>query len=115
MNEIFSLGSTISQKIIKYKYLSISYKKSNIKSKTDLINLLFVFHNTVNKRARAPAFRYENLGYYNTKNVFETYNLFARNFNTRGNMKLINESFHRNMMLSSLRNWMVTNMSHFEL
>lgn len=90
-------------------------KTANIKTKTDLINLLFVFHNTVNKRARAPAFRYENLGYYNTKNVFETYNLFARNFNTRGNMKLINESFHRNMMLSSLRNWMVTNMSHFEL
>ena len=33
LNEIFSLGSTISQKIIKYKYLSTSYKKSNIKSK----------------------------------------------------------------------------------
>ena len=90
-------------------------KTSNIKTKTDLINLIFVFHNTVNKRKQLPMFRYENIGYYNTKNVINTYNNFARNFNTKGNMNMINESFHRNMMLSSLRNWMVTNMSHFEL
>ena len=90
-------------------------KTSNIKTKTDLINLIFVFHNTVNKRKQLPMFRYENIGYYNTKNVINTYNNFARNFNTKGNMNMINESFHRNMMLSSLRTWMLTNISHFDL
>jgi len=89
-------------------------KTANIKSKQDLINLLFVFHNMVNKRKKNPPFRYENLGYYNTKNLFNTYNMFAKNFNTRGNMNLINESFHINMMMDSLRNWMLTNISHFE-
>ena len=66
-------------------------KTANIKTKDDLINLLFVFHNIVN-----------------------TYNTFSRNFNTRGNMNLINESFRRNIMLSSLRAWMMLNLSHFE-
>jgi len=89
-------------------------KTANIKSKTDLINILFVFHNMVNKRKGYPPFRYENTGYYNTKNVIDTYNMFARNFNTRGNMNLINESFHRNMMMSSLRTWLMANVIHFD-
>ncbi len=89
-------------------------KTANIKTKTDLINLIFVFHNMVNKRKQLPMFKYDNIGYYNSKNVINTYNNFARNFNTKGNLNLINESFHRNMMLSSLRTWMLTNITHFE-
>jgi hypothetical protein len=89
-------------------------KVTNIKSKTDLINLLFVFHNMVNKRRNVKGFKYENLKYYETKNVIETYNIFSRNFNTRGNMNLINESFHRNMMIASLKKWVMTNINHFD-
>ena len=88
-------------------------KTVNIKSKTDLINLLFVFHNMVNKRKHNSQFRYENLSYYDTKNIVDTYNMFARNFNTKGNMNLINESFHRNMMIVSLRTWIMSNIKHF--
>lgn len=90
-------------------------KTANIKTKDDLINLLFVFHNMVNKRKQLPPFKHENLPYYKTRNVVQTYNSFSRNFNTRGNMSLINESFRRNMMLSSLRIWLMTNLSHFDL
>jgi hypothetical protein len=89
-------------------------KVTNIKSKTDLINLLFVFHNMVNKRRNVKGFKYENLKYYETKNVIETYNIFSRNFNTRGNMNLINESFHRNMMIASLKKWIMANIIHFD-
>ena len=89
-------------------------KVANIKSKTDLVNLLFVFHNMVNKRRNVKGFKYENLKYYETKNVIETYNIFSRNFNTRGNMNLINESFHRSMMIASLRKWIMTNINHFD-
>ena len=87
----------------------------NINSKQDLINLLYVFHNSVNKRRKVPSFKYENLAYYKTRGVIETFNIFARNFTTRGNMKLLNESFHRNMMLSSLRSWLMNHIQHFEL
>ena len=90
-------------------------KTSNINNKTDLINLLFVFHNMVNKRKQIKAFKYENLKYYENKNLIETYNTFSRNFNTRGNMSLINESFRRNMMLTSLKKWIMSNISHFDI
>jgi hypothetical protein len=89
-------------------------KVVNIKNKSDLVNLLFVFHNMVNKRRNVKGFKYENLKYYETKNVIETYNIFSRNFNTRGNMNLINESFHRNMMIASLKKWIMTNINHFD-
>jgi hypothetical protein len=89
-------------------------KTSNIKSKNDLINLLFVFHNMVNKRKQLPPFKLENLQCYETRNVIETYNTFSRNFNTRGNMSLITESFHRNMMVESLRTWLMANINHFD-
>ena len=38
-------------------------KTANIKTKTDLINLMFVFHNMVNKRKQLPMFRHDNIGY----------------------------------------------------
>jgi hypothetical protein len=90
-------------------------KTANIKTKDDLINLLFVFHNIVNKRKQLQPFKHENISYYKTRNVVHTYNSFSRNFNTRGNMNLINESFRRNIMLSSLRTWLMTNLIHFDL
>lgn len=89
-------------------------KIPNVKTKTDLMNLLFVFHNMVNRRKNLQLYKYENLTYYDTRNVVETYNMFARNFNTRGNMNLINESFHRNIMLSKLRAWLISNINHFD-
>lgn len=90
-------------------------KTGNINCKHDLINLLFVFHNVVNKRKRLPPFKIESLAYYKSKNIIETFNNFARNFNTYGNMKLISESFHRNRFLVSMRNWLMNNLHHFEI
>lgn len=88
-------------------------KPANIKNKNDLINLLFVFHNTVNARKRITLFKIESLSYYKSQNIIQTFNLFARNFNTYGNMRLLTESFHRNRFLVSMRNWMMNNMHHF--
>jgi hypothetical protein len=88
---------------------------NNLKSKSDLITLLFVFHNTVNKRKKLPAFRYDNLQYYGTKSVIESFNWFAKNFNTKGNMSLLTDSFHRSRLLTGLRQWFLSNMHHFHL
>jgi hypothetical protein len=89
-------------------------KTSNIKTKKDLIDLLYVFHNSVNQRKQYKAFKYEDLSYYNGRKVVETYNAFSRNFHTKGNMNLINESFRRNMFLGNLRNWIMANLKHFD-
>lgn len=90
-------------------------KINNIKNKNDLINLLYVFHNTVNKRKQLPPFKYQDLQYYKSKQIIETYNQFSKIFNTKGNMKLLNESFHRNVMMTSLRTWIMTNLGYFNL
>jgi hypothetical protein len=92
-----------------------SVNVASIKTKQDLINLLFVFHNSVNKRKRIAEFKYENLNQYSQLKLIQTYNLFSRRFNTNGNMNLINESFHRNLMMISLKRWLMTNIMHFNL
>jgi hypothetical protein len=90
-------------------------KTANIKTKTDLKNLLFVFHNSVNKRKSYLPFKIESLAYYKSRNIIETFNNFARNFNTNGNMKLIADSFHRNRYLVILRTWLMNNLQHFTI
>ena len=87
----------------------------NINTKQDLINLLFVFHNAVNKRRSVKPFRYVDLQYYSRTELIGSFNNFARNFNTAGNMKLLTVSFHRNRLLQSLRGWLMSNLSHFYL
>jgi len=86
----------------------------NLKSKTDLKNLLYVFHNCVNKRKNNRPLKYENLNLYSSKSLVDTFNQFARNFNTKGNMKLLTESFHRGRLLTSLKGWLIANMGHFD-
>jgi hypothetical protein len=88
---------------------------NNLKTKTDLINLLFVFHNMVNKRNNSQPFKHSDLHIYKTKQLIPTFNNFTRNFTTRGNMKLLNESFHRNIMLKRLRTWFMNHISHFDI
>lgn len=92
------------------------WRKVNIdtlKTKKDLINILYIFHNIVNKRRKTPCFKYDDLQIYNEKDVITTHNLFSRNFHTRGNMNLINESFHRSKVLRYIKKWLMTNIRHF--
>lgn len=86
----------------------------NVTTKQALITLLFVFHNSVNKRKKLPAFLIEQLDIYNKKKVIDTYNVFHRQFHTRGNMQLINDAFHRTIMLRKLKMWLMKNIQHFD-
>jgi hypothetical protein len=90
-------------------------KISNIKSKSDLINLLYVFHNCINKRKNYGPFKYDNLNVYKSQSLVHTFNRFAQNFNTKGNMKLLTESFHRGRLLTSLKGWLMTNITNFDV
>lgn len=85
----------------------------NIKTKNDLIDVLFVFHNIVNKRKNYPLFNKANLTIYENKNIIHAYNNFKRHFHTNNNMALINDSFRRNMMLQKLNTWLISNNKHF--
>ena len=88
---------------------------ANIQNKQDLINLLFVFHNGVNHRKKTQKFKHEDLLKYKNLKLIRQYNIFTKKFNTNGNMNLLNESFHRKLMMISLRRWLMTNISHFDV
>lgn len=90
-------------------------KLAGLKSRTDVENLMFMFHNMVNFRKHTQLFRREQLKEYQHVSLVDAYNQFARHFNTRGNMSMINESFHRDRMLKKFRQWLMQNIyaQHF--
>lgn len=93
----------------------VNVNLANLRNKQDLINLLFIFHNNVNKRKKINQFKHEDLSRYKKLKLIHEYNIFTKNFNTNGNMNLINEAFHRKLMMISLRRWLMTNISHFDV
>ena len=88
---------------------------SNLKSKNDLKNLLYIFHNTVNTRKQQNSFKYENLEIYKQNNLILIFNKFSYTYNTNGNMQLIAENYYRVRILGSFKQWLMQNMSHFEV
>ncbi len=88
---------------------------NNVSTKTDLKNLLYVFHNSINKRKKVIPYKHEDLEHYSKISIVNSFNWFAKNFNTKGNMNLINESFHRGRFLTGFRHWFMLNISHFNL
>ena len=60
-------------------------------------------------------FNYDNLNTtYNKKNIITAYNIFYNKYNTRGNMLLMSDEFHRKRLLNSLKKWLITNINSFE-
>jgi hypothetical protein len=92
------------------------WRKTNVSAihtKQDLINVLFVFHNCVNKRKRKAIFKFEDLSQYNHYNLLQVFNSFVRRFNTKGNMKMLADTFHRTQLLVRVKKWLVENIIHF--
>lgn len=88
---------------------------NNVSTKTDLKNLLYVFHNSINKRKKMLPYKHADLENYSKISIINAFNFFVRNFNTKGNMNLINESFHRGRFLRGFRQWFMNNITHFDL
>jgi hypothetical protein len=84
-----------------------------IKTKNEFKNMLYIFHNTVNKRKRKQLFNYANINKYKNYNVGATFNNFISVYHTKGNMNLIAESFQRNLLVKDLKNWLINNHKYF--
>lgn len=88
---------------------------NNVNTKTDLKNILFTFHNIVNKRKNKQLYKYEDLNNYKNNQLIQSFNNFIKNFHTHGNMKLINESWRRTILLLQIKKWFLKNLQNFEL
>jgi hypothetical protein len=87
-----------------------------IQTKTDFQNIIFIFHNIVNQRKGKPAFEYEMLStQYSDLNLIQSFNNFVQVFHTKGNMKLLADSFQRKLILNDFKKWILENTSKFTL
>ena len=86
----------------------------NIKSKKDLKDTIYIFHNVVNKRKNKPMYNINNLEQiYKTKNTIEVYNNFITHYKTTGNMRLLADSFQRQLLVKEFKKWIMHNIHFF--
>ena len=86
---------------------------STLKTKTDLRNMMYIFHNVVNKRKNKPLYNVNLIEQYKSNNVIEKYNAFIATFKTTGNMKLLADSFQRKLLINDFKKWLMTNYQYF--
>lgn len=86
---------------------------SDYKTKTDFKNLFYLFHNYVNAKKRKPLFNYANINIYSNYPLIPVFNKFCNTFNTKGNMKLLAESFQRKLIQNNFKKWLISNIGAF--
>jgi hypothetical protein len=98
------------------EHATLFLSKVNIKdmpTKQHFINLLYNFHNSVNRRKRKNLFDYEKLPNYEKIDLAIVIKNFITVYNTKGNMKLLNESFRRTLILKGFHKWLQENHKFF--
>jgi hypothetical protein len=88
-------------------------KLHELKSKNDFKNLIYVFHNYVNAKKKKPLFKYINLEVYKRYNIVSVFNRFISFYHTKGNMRLLAESFQRQLIVKNVREWFSRNICFF--
>lgn len=78
---------------------------NNYKTKDDFKNMLYLFHNYVNAKKKKPLYNYSNMAKYSNFNLINVINDFIAKYNTKGNMKLLSESFHRTFVIKEFTKW----------
>ena len=88
----------------------------NIQTKDDLKKMLFEFHNLVNIRKNYALYSYDDLiDKYKkaiTINVFQNFMFYFSK--KSGNIRLISEDLHRQIMLNQIRDFLQTKINKFE-
>jgi hypothetical protein len=88
-------------------------KLSDLKTKTEFKNIFYLFHNYVNAKKRKPLFNYANINIYKSYRIINVVNNFIAVYNTKGNMKLIAESFQRQFVIKEFKIWIMNNINFF--
>jgi hypothetical protein len=85
---------------------------SMLKSKNDLLQILYVFHNAVNKRTDKPLQPDSILSQYDNENIISVYNNFIVAFNTHNN-KLLADNLQRKFIIRDFKAWFLNNIKYF--
>lgn len=90
---------------------------NTIQTKEQLKELIFQFHNEVNKRKNIPLFNRADLDIkYNAANLVPIIQNFMRHFRDKhASIHMIASDLHRNRLSVKISAWFQTNLGHFEL
>jgi hypothetical protein len=80
-------------------------KLSDYKTKDEFKNMLYLFHNYVNAKKRKSLYNYANMNVYKNMNLGLVIKNFIAKYNTKGNMKLLTESFQRSFVIKNFISW----------
>lgn len=83
------------------------------KTKYEFKNMLYLFHNWVNAKKRKPLFNHAYMNIYSNFNLIFVIKDFISKYNTKGNMKLLAESFQRGFVVKNLIAWFKTHSRAF--
>ncbi len=89
-------------------------KPEQISTKLNLKNTLYLFHNMVNAKKKKSLYNYANINVYQNLNIANVFNNFVSVYNTKGNMKLLTESFQRALVVKDLKRWLMNNINSFK-
>jgi hypothetical protein len=89
---------------------------NTIQTKEDVIKMLFIFHNEINKRKNIPLFNYDDVekkySLAVTMNII--YNFFY-NYDVKSkNMRMLANDFQKKKLIFNLKVWFSANIQHFE-
>lgn len=90
-------------------------KDIHISTKDGFRNMLFNFHNDVNKRNKKVLFKIEDIEIYKNYSLINCYNNFLKIFTKKGNLNQINQSFQRKLILQRFIGWLQANKGNFIL
>lgn len=85
---------------------------SRINNKSDLKQILFIFHNSVNSRKNKPVCSIDELEKYKKANLSRVVQNFKNNYNSTRNMKLMSETFQRKLIITQFNQWLETNKNY---
>lgn len=82
---------------------------NNYKTKEQFKDMLYLFHNYVNAKKRKPLFNHQQLIKYRGLPILAVINNFLIKYNTKGNMKMLADSFQRSLVISEFTYWFKLN------
>jgi hypothetical protein len=88
-----------------------------IRTKGELITMLFEFHNTVNKNTRAPLFTYAELANkYSKANLINIVNYFMHFYKMEHHViRMMADDMYRKRSAKKILDWFHANQQHFDI
>jgi hypothetical protein len=87
----------------------LSRCKINTSCKTIMREFMHKFHNMVNKHKNIKECPITILDQYNDMSLADVYNKFIKVFSSRGNIRMLADTMHRNMLIQEITSWLIAN------